>query len=418
MEPRPLPTTPPNEPESAAPPNRRAQASRTETGLLLLALAILVQQVPVVSVLGLLLGTIGAILLILGAPAFGGRHETLVWVSVFLFVGAQVAMFALAGSLASSINAQAGASGSAAANAVLGAFDSILIGGVVAASVTGVAYALIAFSLEDRAGQILLVAGVVVTIAVSIAVVTFILDPLVHAAITQAYASTPPNVQVIENADAQLRSLTAPLALDAIPLLLFAGAYVWAMHRIGRGVIPPPAPPSARTSNGLLAGIVAVIVLLSAVAVGGAVTGTFSATPAPPPTWTTVATFTGNSTGRTANFTITGTRSMLNESIFGYASVQFDFSVYTAGSDTLMGTCGMGGGGGGPSAMARQHRSRKGRYRGGAYRGLGACALDGSSSSHSSPDRQAVESRRSRRYRRQGDQTAQLSAFRALGRAG
>ncbi len=350
MDPVPPPTAPPDAAASETRQERTKQIARTETGLLLLAIAVLVQPWPVVTILAFILAAIGAILLIWGAPAFGRRHATLVWLSVVLFIGAEVAEFLLAGSLASSIGAQGGASGPAGAAAMIAIFDSTLIAGIVIASVLALAYVLIAFCLEDGAGLGLLLGALVADVLVSVAVFTLILSPLVHQAITEAYASTPPNMAIIETADAQLRSLTAPAALGFIPLLLFAAAYVWAMHRIDREEIPPPARPGARTSDALFVGLVAVVVVVSLGVVGSVLSGVFTSTPPPPPRWVTVATFAGNATGRTANFTITGTTSMMNESVFATGSVSFTYAVYAAGSNLWASTCSMGGGGAGPMA--------------------------------------------------------------------
>ncbi len=351
MEPASAPTAPTNAVVTAPPQERTKQIARTETGLLLLAIAVLVQPIPVVAILALILAAIGAVLLILGAPAFGRRHVTLVYLSVALFIGAEVAELSLGGALASAIGAQGGASGPAGAAAMIATFDGFLIDAILVASVLALAYVLIAFGLEDGPGRAFLLAALVADVVVSVADFVFILGPLVHNAMTEAYASTPPNAAVISGADAQLHALTAPAALGFIPLLLFAAAYFWAMHRIDRGEIPPPARPGARTSDVLLVGLVALVVVVSLGAVGGVVSGVFTSTPPPPPRWVTVATFAGNTTARTANFTITGSTSELNESIFANGPTAFGFSVYTAGSNTLAETCGLGSpDGGGPMA--------------------------------------------------------------------
>ncbi len=351
MEPPAVPTASTDAIAGAPPQERTKQISRTETGLLLLAIAVLVQPIPVVAILALILAGIGAVLLILGAPAFGRRHVTLVYVSVAVFIGAEIAELSLGGALASAINAQGGASGPAGAAAMIATFDGFLIDAIVVASALALAYVLIAFCLEDGPGRAFLLAALAADVLVSVADFVFILGPLVHNAITQAYASTPPNAAVISGADAELHTLTAPAALGFIPLLLFAAAYFWAMHRIDRGKIPSPARPGARTSDALLVGLVALVVVVSLGAVGGVVSGVFTSTPPPPPRWVTVATFAGNTTGRTANFTITGTTSEVNESIFTNGPTAFGLSVYTAGSNALAETCGMGSSdGGGPMA--------------------------------------------------------------------
>ena len=348
MEPEHSPTGPPVPAATAAPSERGTQTSRTSTGLMLLALAAIVQWIPTVGWIGLVPGAIGAVLMLLGVGAFGERHRTLVWASVLVFIFAEALAFLLGVSLAASLGAEAGATGPSAAGTVLGTMDATLEGAIVAGVLSSVAWALIAFALEDHVGQALLLASVVATALIGVALFVFILDPLIHAAITQAYASSPPNAQVIENADASLHGITAVVALDAIPPIPVAAAYVWAVHRIDRHVIPLPAPPTAKTSKALLAALVALVVLVPAGVAGGIATGGLATVPPPPPHWVTVATFTGNTTGRTANFTVTAASSTINESVFCTASCEFDYSVYAAGSGTWEGSGGMGGGGGGP----------------------------------------------------------------------
>ncbi len=335
---------------SRPPPLRNAAASRTAEGLALLAIAVLVQSVPALNLLGLLVGAAGAILMILGARGFGDRHEMLVWAAVVLFVVAEGITFALVASFGAAITLQANASGPAAASAVLADFNALLEGGMAVGAIIGLSSLLIAIALEDRVGQTLLAAGVVATALISVYLYAFILEPFIRTTILQAYASTPVNTNAILNADAQLRTLTAPLALDLIPPVLFAGAYLWAAHRISCRVIPAPAPPEAHTSRAVLAAIVGVVMVASAAAVGGVATGVFTTTPPPPLVWTMVANFTGTTTGRTANFTVTATTSTVNESLFGYGPVQFEYSVYASGTNAFMGSGGMGGGGGGPMA--------------------------------------------------------------------
>ena len=342
------PAIPPPSAPAAPPPGRETAISRTATGLALLAVAVLLQWIPVIQYLGLFLGAVGAILMILGRAPFGPRHEILVGVSVGVFVLTYLGEVVLGMSFAASVEAIGSATGSAAASAFLGAWDGLEEGALVAVALLSVCFALIAFDLEDAPGRLLLIAGVVSQIVISTYLLVGVADPIIRQTVTQAFASNPVDVSVIQAGDAQIHGLSGLSALNAIPALLVAGAYAWAIHRIHRGVLPPPAPPSARTSPTLLVGLVAVLVVLSAGTVGGVLTLGVPTTPAGPLAWTPVATFTGTATGRTANFTVTAASSTLNESVVCTASCEFDFSVYAAGSGTLAVSCGMGGGGGGP----------------------------------------------------------------------
>ncbi len=221
-------------------PPHSVQVSRTQTGLVLLAVALLLQAIPPIEILGLLIGIVGAILMILGAPAFGPRHQGLVWASVGLYVVAEIIGLALGFSFAASLLSIGSASGSAAANAVLAAFDGLLVGAMVSICLIGISAALIAFALEDRIGKALLVAGVVADTVGAIVAFFYILEPFIRSVITRAFATDPPNMQVLTDGDAQLHMLWVPIALYLIGPLLFAASYGWAARLVGRRPTPPP----------------------------------------------------------------------------------------------------------------------------------------------------------------------------------
>jgi hypothetical protein len=149
--------------------------------------------------------------------------------------------FGLVASLAGTIRSlPTGASGPETASKVLAAFDTTLYALLVVVSILSICSALIAFGLEDRLGRLLLCAGVAAQIAVSVSIFVFVLIPLVHQAIEQTFAVTPPDMSIITAADAQVRSLRGLAVLNSIPAALFAGAYLWAYRRIARGETPSP----------------------------------------------------------------------------------------------------------------------------------------------------------------------------------
>lgn len=320
---------------------------RTKTGIVLLIFAVLLQWIPVIQYLGLALGAIAAILIILGSPAFGRRHEGLVWISVVLFVAAQIAEFALLVAFASTVGGLPGnTSVPAAASTVLAAFDALVGGSLVAVSLVSVSFALIAFDLEDDAGRLLLVAGVAAQILVSVALFVLVLKPLIHQAVTEAFASTPVDTQPLVTAAAQIRGLSGLAVLNNIPALLFAGGYVWAHDRLSRGAVPPspraPAPASLR----LRVAIVALLVLVSAGEVGAIASGALPVTPRPPPSWQQAAAFSGTGPETTADFMITGTSFQFSTVVTdnGPGGFNFQFTIYRAGTTDSIGSCGSGGG--------------------------------------------------------------------------
>src|SRR5206468_1710998 len=154
---------------------------RTESGLALLILSALLLWIPVIEIGGLFVGAIAVILIILGAEAFGWRHQMLVWASVLLFILAQIAGFVLVGSFASSVRS-APSAGTAAADQILSALDGLIRGLLVLVVIASISEALIAFDLSDLAGRVLLVGAVVVQSLVSVLLLLCVFGPLIHQA--------------------------------------------------------------------------------------------------------------------------------------------------------------------------------------------------------------------------------------------
>jgi len=324
----------------------RGQVEWTQTGLVLLIVGVLLQWIPIIQYLGLLLGAIAVLMIIMGSRAFGGWHEMLVWISVLLFIAAEIAEFTLAeGFVAAARGIPSTATGPSAANAFLAAYDGLVEGSLVVVSVISVSFVLIAFDLEDLPGRLLLLAGVGSQMVISAAVFLLVLNPLIHQAVTQAFASNPVDTAVLDAADAQVRGLTAVKILNSIPAMMFAGAYAWAHRRITQGKIPHPPKMSGRDSR-VLGMLVAVIVLVSALEVGAVASGALSLTPRPAPSWQQAALLLGPSTRPTQNFSVSGTQFRLNLQVTdnGPDTFSFRFTVYRAGTTDSVGGCAFGGG--------------------------------------------------------------------------
>lgn len=248
MQPSPPPLVSPQPVVNPAEIARRRQVDRTGMGIGILILYVLIAWVPPAEALGELIGAVGAILILLGSEAFGSRHTALVWLSVILYIGALVAVFAAVGSFAASVGSlPANASGPAAEAQVLSAFDTLIAGALAALAVICVAEALIVFELEDRPGRMLLVAAVVVQIVYSVLLFGLILDPLIHQAIVQAFASGTLDSAPIVAADQKIQGLSVYTLGNAVPALMFAAGYYWAYRRVRRGLasrLPPSAPAS------------------------------------------------------------------------------------------------------------------------------------------------------------------------------
>src|SRR2546427_10291171 len=128
---------------------RRKQIDRTKTGVLLLLIGTLLQWLPLISIIGVILLLVGAILVILGRKAFGPAHARKVMISILLFfIGVIIAVVAgiiLAGALPS------GFFGGTPSPAVEpSAPDNYLLVAMVAAIVGAPASVFIPDELQDR----------------------------------------------------------------------------------------------------------------------------------------------------------------------------------------------------------------------------------------------------------------------------
>jgi hypothetical protein len=225
---------------------RVRQISRTKTGILLLIVAVLLGWIPYIQFLGLFVGAVGVILIILGSHAFGPRHTTLVWLSVVIFIVAFLAEVVVVSSFVGSVGELR------TATAARSAFDRLLLGSLVIVSIISVSFALILFDLQGRASRLLMVGAVIGQSLVSVWLFVFILNPIIHEAIAQAFASGPMNIEPIEEAQRQLDALSGYAFLNAIPGLLFAAGYYLTYDRVARNVIPRPASVDVANSPGRL----------------------------------------------------------------------------------------------------------------------------------------------------------------------
>jgi amino acid permease len=174
--------------------------------------------------------------------AFGPRHTTFVWLSVVIFIVSFVAELVLVSSFAASVRDLSGdASGPGTASAAQSAFDGLIQGSLVIVSIISVSFALVLFDLQSRASRLLVVGAVIAQSLVSVCLFVFILNPIIHQAIAQAFASSPMNVEPIEETRQQIGALSGFKLLNAIPAVLFAGGYYLTYDRVARNVIPPPA---------------------------------------------------------------------------------------------------------------------------------------------------------------------------------
>ena len=216
---------------------RRKQIDRTKTGLLLLLIGGLISWIPIIGLLGALLLLIGAILVILGRKAFGSTHARNVVIAIVLFfVGIVVGIIAGVLFAAAVFAAVASQNPATAGPALASAFNTLLVGAIVAAAISGIASVLFTYALQKQTGRILLWAGYAANLAISIAIFA-IIAPLISNAVNQSVSGGTYNPAPLAALQGQLTALGY---LSAVPALLFAAATYLAWSRVSHGEIPGP----------------------------------------------------------------------------------------------------------------------------------------------------------------------------------
>jgi len=226
---------------------RRKQIDRTKTGLLLLLIGGLISWIPIIGLLGALLLLIGAILVILGRKAFGSTHARNVVIAIVLFfVGIVVGIIAGVLFAAAVFAAVASQNPATAGPALASAFNTLLVGAIVAAAISGIASVLFTYALQKQTGRVLLWAGYAANLAISIAIFA-IIAPLISNAVNQSVSGGTYNPAPLAALQGQLTALGY---LSVVPALLFAAATYLAWSRVSHGEIPaPPVPPGMPMST-------------------------------------------------------------------------------------------------------------------------------------------------------------------------
>ena len=201
-----------------------ADRERTATGLLLLVIGFVLAWIPYIDFIGDILVLVGVILIILGRRGFGPDHQRNVVVGGLLFFLTILVTVGLVVWFAAALFSQAGASG-ASLSSVGAALNSdlavLFVGAAVIGVVGGLAQVIIPYALSDRETRILLWAGYLISIALSL-VILWVLYPQIATAVNQATSGLTFNNAPI----ASLETTSTLLGLSkAIPSLLFAWAY-------------------------------------------------------------------------------------------------------------------------------------------------------------------------------------------------
>lgn len=221
-------------------PETAKARDRTATALLLLVIGFALGWIPYISIAGGLIAIIGVILLVLGRRGYGERHQRNASIGGALYFLSLVAAFvvgvAFVGALvgqASSAGTDLTAFGTELTNDLLTLFVASAVFGVIAA----IAQVIMVYDLADGTTRILLWAGFVTGVALSVAI-GFILLPEIASAVQQATSGSTIDLGPIN----QLQTTATLLGLTKIvPSLLFA----WAYYRCRDEALRPTGIPTS-----------------------------------------------------------------------------------------------------------------------------------------------------------------------------
>ncbi len=221
---------------------KRKQIDRTRTGLLVLLIGIIVGSLPAVGIIGVILIIIGAILVILGRKAFGPEHARNVMISILIFfVGIVIVIAAGLVFVAAIVSAYTTnrSNPAAAADSVRVAFNNLLILVIVGAAISGIAYILFTYAIQNRMGRMVLFIAYAVGVAVQIAVYALI-SPAVSDAVARSVVGGTFDPAPFRDLQARAQILGL---LGIIPSAIYAFAYYLVWSRVSRGEIPAPTAP-------------------------------------------------------------------------------------------------------------------------------------------------------------------------------
>lgn len=216
---------------------RRKSIDRTETGLLLLIISIVLGPIPILQFIGEILGIIGAILVILGRHPFGNNHSrNTLWSAGIFIIGLIIVLSFYAGFYTDvlSIAARSSTLSSAVGERLTSTFNNFVIGIVIGSTLVGFSNVLFTYALQQPKGRMLLWAAFGTGLAIEIALF-FYLSSQTSRVIQDAVASGTSDLSPLDNLQFQIQTVSL---LHLIPATLYAAAFYWARERIETGEIP------------------------------------------------------------------------------------------------------------------------------------------------------------------------------------
>jgi len=229
------------QPKQYLPADRQA-IDRTQTGLLLLIIGLLLAPIPYVNYVGGILAIVGAILVILGREVFGLRHSRFVIASLIIYLIGLGIVFINAFGFGFSLATAAFSNPNSIGQAVIDAFNQFLIVLVIGGAVTGIAVLLFTYALQNSTGRILLWTGFASNLAVGI-LIFYIISGEVTSELQPGTSSGTSVISILLALQGQIQVLSL---LNLVPAVMSATAFYLVRSRINHGELPQapgPAPP-------------------------------------------------------------------------------------------------------------------------------------------------------------------------------
>ena len=198
---------------------------RTVEGLLFIVIGTAISWIPYVDIIGGLIALIGIILVFMGRRAYGPEHHRDVLAGGILFLITILASIGLAIALVSALLSAATVSSTGTvtfnSSALIGALQATFIAAAVVGILGGLSRVIMVYALSDKTTRILLWAGFVLSVTISI-LVLLIIYPQVVSAVNSATSGSSFNNGPINSLSTESDLLGA---INIVPSLLFAWAY-------------------------------------------------------------------------------------------------------------------------------------------------------------------------------------------------
>jgi hypothetical protein len=208
---------------------RQTKIDNTKTGLLLLMIGALINWIPFVGIVGSLLVLVGAIFVIIGRNPFGHHHDrNVIWSIIIFVIGIAIAIIGAIISVFSSIASSINNPGARPSFGLL--FIPILIG----TWISGIAYVLFTYALQNNSGRTLLWTAYASSIVLSM-VNLLLVVPLFAG--TSGSVLFSPGLFLVSG------------VLGVIPAVMYGAAFYLARERIIRREIPAPIAQQSATTT-------------------------------------------------------------------------------------------------------------------------------------------------------------------------